>query len=582
MEKNTLLAVVLSVIVITVGFMVQNFLYPPVVEPPQAVESTAITPSTPSTERGAESGSGTVAAAPAVFASAVVPVGEVTGRTQPVVYQNEVLRVTMDPRGARVTSIQLLEHFDAGQPVEMIMRGESNRAAFELQFGGHDAPPVDALFNYVETVDAHTFRFTRDFAPAGNEAERFTVTRTYRFYPGEYMFEVSVALRNARNAELPLNFNGAAYSLSVGPQIGPSYAELDGRNEFRRFFYYQNDRRREVRIRNTAGEPLNERVQWVSTAGKYFAVIALPGSADFRYVFSTTPAPGLRDGATMSLVRPVVRSAAVEDTYRFFVGPKVGRVLNRYNSAQDNALGVRDLNIDAVEDARPLLGWLENILKFVMQLIYHVVPNYGVAIIILTILVKLALFPLTHRSSESTSKMQAFNPQLQQLRVKYKDNPQKLNQAMAELYKKEGVNPLGGCLPLLLQFPFFIAMFGLFNNHFDLRGATFIQGWITDLSAPESIWNFGTTLPLLGWTDLRLLPILFVGSQLLSSKLMQPATAGGDQTQMKIMQYGMPIMFFFILYNMPSGLLVYWIFSNILAVAQQYYINTRMKRQRTE
>jgi YidC/Oxa1 family membrane protein insertase len=179
--------------------------------------------------------------------------------------------------------------------------------------------------------------------------------------------------------------------------------------------------------------------------------------------------------------------------------------------------------------------------------------------------------------------MQELNPKIQEIREKYKDNPQKMNQQMSELYKKEGVNPLGGCLPLLLQFPFFIAMFGVFNNHFDLRGATFISGWITDLSAPESILNFGDfTLPLLGWNDLRLLPILFVGSQLLSSKLMQNPAAGGSNSQMKFMQYGMPIMFFFILYNMPSGLLVYWIFSNILTVAQQYFISRRRKHHSTE
>jgi YidC/Oxa1 family membrane protein insertase len=116
-----------------------------------------------------------------------------------------------------------------------------------------------------------------------------------------------------------------------------------------------------------------------------------------------------------------------------------------------------------------------------------------------------------------------------------------------------------------------------------LRGATFIQGWITDLSAPESILNFGNfTLPFLGWNDLRLLPILFVGSQLLSSKLMQNPAAGASTGQMKFMQYGMPVMFFFMLYNMPSGLLVYWIFSNVLTVGQQYFINQRRKRHATE
>jgi len=141
------------------------------------------------------------------------------------------------------------------------------------------------------------------------------------------------------------------------------------------------------------------------------------------------------------------------------------------------------------------------------------------------------------------------------------------------------VNPLGGCLPLLAQFPFFIAMYGLFNNHFDLRGATFIPGWITDLSAPDVIFSFGDfTIPLIGWTALRGLPIIFVGTQLLSTKFTQTATTSSSSGQMKFMQFGLPIIFFFILYNVPSGLLVYWIFSNLLTVAQQYYYNNIRKK----
>ncbi len=285
----------------------------------------------------------------------------------------------------------------------------------------------------------------------------------------------------------------------------------------------------------------------------------------------------------MYLSRPVMRTAANRDVLRFYIGPKVTSFLDRYDRAENNALGLRNLDLGQVEERRFLFGWLENILKFAMQIIYRFVPNYGFAIIILTVLVKILLFPLTHKSFESTSKMQLLNPKIQELREKHKDNPQKMNQAMQELYKKEGVNPLGGCLPMGLQFPFFIAMFGLFNNHFDLRGATFIPGWITDLSAPESILNFGDfTVPFLGWNDLRLLPILFVASQLLSSKLMQNPGAGTSNSQMKMMQYGLPLMFFFILYNMPSGLLVYWIFSNVLTVGQQFYSTQKRKHQVTE
>jgi YidC/Oxa1 family membrane protein insertase len=178
--------------------------------------------------------------------------------------------------------------------------------------------------------------------------------------------------------------------------------------------------------------------------------------------------------------------------------------------------------------------------------------------------------------------MQSIQPKIKEIQAKYKNDPNKLNKETAALYKAEGVNPMGGCLPLVIQMPIFFALYGLLNKYFDLRGAVFIPGWITDLSAPESILNFGNfTLPLLGWNDLRLLPLLYLGTQLLMSKFTQAPGGGGGQSAMqtKMLTLGMPIMFFFILYDMPSGLLIYWTFSNILTAAQQAYISQKNKKK---
>jgi YidC/Oxa1 family membrane protein insertase len=144
---------------------------------------------------------------------------------------------------------------------------------------------------------------------------------------------------------------------------------------------------------------------------------------------------------------------------------------------------------------------------------------------------------------------------------------------MGEFYKKEGYNPLSGCLPMLLQIPIFFAMYNLFNNHFDLRGAGFIPGWIPDLSLPESVYHFANfQVPFLGWTDIRALPFIYVGSQLLYGMVTQTPEQQGN-TQMKMMLYVMPVIFFFILYDVPSGLLIYWIMSNVLTLVQQVTIN---------
>jgi YidC/Oxa1 family membrane protein insertase len=178
--------------------------------------------------------------------------------------------------------------------------------------------------------------------------------------------------------------------------------------------------------------------------------------------------------------------------------------------------------------------------------------------------------------------MQTLSPKIKEIQEKHKDNPQKMNAEMAEFYKKEGYNPLSGCLPMIIQIPIFFAMYNLFNNHFDLRGAMFIPGWIPDLSLPESIANFGDfRLPILGWNDLRLLPFIYVGSQLLYGKVTQTPDQQGN-SQMKIMLYAMPIVFFFILYDVPSGLLLYWIMSNVLTMVQQVIINKYLAKKKAE
>jgi YidC/Oxa1 family membrane protein insertase len=208
-----------------------------------------------------------------------------------------------------------------------------------------------------------------------------------------------------------------------------------------------------------------------------------------------------------------------------------------------------------------------------------VIPNYGVAIILLTLLVKVIMFPLTKKSSDASLRMQSLSPKIKELQEKYKDNPQRMNAEMSALYKKEGYNPLSGCLPMIIQMPIFFAMYNLFNTHFDLRGAMFIPGWIPDLSLPEAIWNFAPVrLPLLG-SNLRALPFIYVASQLLYGKVTQTPDQQGN-AQMKMMLYIMPIMFFFILYDVPSGLLVYWIMSNVLTLIQQLTINKYLAKKK--
>lgn len=576
MEKRTLLAVVLSVLVITIGFSIQNALFPP--EEFAAERPAPAAPADPESDSPVAE-PGTVTTQPAGFEIRAVPDDSVARNR--VVFESSNMRVVMDPAGAVITSIELLNHRDGGQPVNMVLQGEGDEPAMLTRFGGPDGRPVTEPFRFTQ-VSNNEFEFTRDFYVVGNEDEPFTFTKRFRFEPGEYLFLVDVEFQNSVNQAIPLNSDGFAYTMGFGPQIGPQFDELDGRNEFRRFLTLSQGTRRlerdSVELSEGGRQIIEQRVEWAALAGKYFALVAIPDQARYTIFFDSEPVEGLVRGHQMRFARPPIRVSFNTDTFRVFAGPKTPAALNRYNEAGENAFGLSNLNLDEVLDSRPLLGWLENILKLGLNMFYRIIPNYGVAIILLTILVKALLYPLTRKSFTSMKRMQELNPKMTELKEKYKNDQQKQQQAIAELYRKEKVNPLGGCLPMVLQIPFFIAMFGVFNNSFDLRGAAFIPGWIDDLSASESILSWtGFALPVIG-NDIRLLPLIFLASQLFTSKFMQPA--GGAQTgaQQKMFKYLLPAFIFFVLYNMPAGLLVYMILTNVTTGLQQYWSQRGAKK----
>jgi YidC/Oxa1 family membrane protein insertase len=372
-----------------------------------------------------------------------------------------------------------------------------------------------------------------------------------------------------------LDVNGAAYTIGFGPQLGPSFEKLDGNYDYRQYYTLVNGKRKNAK----PDQPVTTRPTWAAIAGKYFTFIAIPDSTPYELYYSTTAEPGLTNASRLYMIRPPITANRQTDTFYFYLGPKTQKALGIYDTGM-NDFKLRDLSLIKAASSSGILSPIEAALKWLLELFHKIPPhNYGLAILYLVILVKLILFPLTRKGSESTLKMQVLAPKIKEIQEKYKDNQQQMQLKMAEIYKAEGYNPLSGCLPMLIQFPIFIAMYNLFNNHFDLRGAMFIPGWIPDLSQPESIYHLPFTIPLLGWTDIRLLPILYVASQFVTMKLTQ-APGQGNNTQMKFMLYGMPIIFFFILYNVPSGLTFYWIMSNILSMVQQLIINKAMAKKK--
>jgi YidC/Oxa1 family membrane protein insertase len=576
MEKNTILAVVLSTVVLVGFYVVQGVFFPSKKPEQQSVKPpvTAVTPapdsqapqSEPAQQPAAQQAQQTAEQQAAPLLASTLPdsdAGPVD--LQNIIIDTELMTVTLTNAGGNIISWKLKLHNDKDENVDMILSGGKEAQAFSVAFGGMDAQPVTSLF-YVNKISDYIIEFYRDFSSAeGN----FRLIKRYEFKPKDYMFELTLTLDGGYSMS-GFNFAGSAYTLSFGPQIGPRFVKLDNRYDYRHYLTFTNGKRKNAKLNDI----IDTHPSWTAISGKYFAFIAIPYLAQYSVVFSDKPEQGVTSASRLSIIRPAITASRTADTYRFYLGPKTQEALAAYNTGR-NEFGLKDTHLEEAASSRGILAPLEKLLKWLLLLFYKIAPNYGVAIILLTLFIKLLFFPLTKKGSEATLRMQALAPKIKEIQEKYKSNPQKQQQEMTNFYKQEGYNPISGCLPMLLQIPIFIAMYNLFNNHFDLRGAAFIPGWIPDLSVPEYIWNFpdGFRLPLLHWTALRVLPFIYVASQLIYGKVTQ--TPGQQQSagQMKMMLYVMPIAFFFILYDVPSGLLIYWIFSNILTLVQQVIIN---------
>jgi YidC/Oxa1 family membrane protein insertase len=589
-DKRTIIAVVISVVLITVSMTVQSLIWPaPKAQPAAEAQQTAQVAPAASAAQEAPAASA-VMAAPAVAASPVASTSAARDAIQLPVSERrytistDLLEAVLSNRGGNLVSLKLKQHRDKDGAVDLVVPSASGEGGLTLAFGGPSAAPITDLMNAVQIEDSIVFSRTFYAAVPGKpEPQPITLKKTYSFKDGEHMFGLAVSLENSVNEYLPLDSEGSAYTISIGPQIGPrmTIAPNSSGGDYRKFLTQIAGKRKELSHKVGTPQSPKEQPTWAAISGKYFTFIAVPELASFQTRFVAKQDQDLFETDSLSISRPAIKASRQTDLYYFYFGPKTNAELSKYDYPDKNGFGRSGLSLENAADGTGILTWLENIMKFFLNVFYKVVPNYGAAIIMVTILVKALLFPLTRNGSMSSARMQEYQPQIKELQEKYKGNPQKLNAEMAAFYKKVGFNPMSGCLPLLIQFPIFIAMYNLFNNHFDLRGAMFIPGWISDLSVPEAVVTFSRVNLVLWQVDaLRILPIIYLVSQLLYGKYTSMTTPGQSASQMKIMMYGMPIFFFFILYNTPSGLLVYWIVSNLLSIGQQIVINDLLKKRK--
>ncbi len=323
----------------------------------------------------------------------------------------------------------------------------------------------------------------------------------------------------------------------------------------------------EMKARDLAGAPdfiskkENLPVDWVAVKSKFFVQILAPegGAGAYRLRAERALAPGEREDARRapkSAEIAGVSATALFAEKALAPGASLTRVLHYYAGPKKYAiLRTLGLHQDDVMD----FGWWKPVCKFllvVLNFTYDFLPNYGIAIILLTILIRIIFWPLTHKSTESMKKMQALQPLMAEIKAKYKDNPKKLQEETMGLYRKHKVNPVSGCLPMLIQIPVFVALFVVLRSAIELRFADFL--WIKDLSEPENL--LAGVLPY----PLNLLPIFMAATMAWQQKLMPTP----DPTQQKMMLWFMPIMMLVMFYKMPSALVLYWSANQVIMIAQ--------------
>ncbi len=311
---------------------------------------------------------------------------------------------------------------------------------------------------------------------------------------------------------------------------------------------------------------LDQPLEWVAVKNKFFMQVLIPADGGSKCKFF---AERKDDDAKFALEtvsaaisfpeKTLAPGESFERTTRYYVGPKKYSEMKALGGKQDRII-LRSWSPFGL----PLFGWWRMAcagLLWLMNFLFAITHNYGVAIILLTIIVKVVFWPVTHKGTESMKKMKDIQPELKKMREKFKGDPKKIQEKQMLLYREHGVNPVAGCLPMLIQMPVFIALFTVLRSAVELRFQSFL--WIADLCEPEGLLAGVLPFPAGG---LNILPLVMTGTMVLQQKLTPTA---GDPQQQKMMQF-MPLMMLFIFYNMASALVLYWSVSQGLSILQLY------------
>jgi YidC/Oxa1 family membrane protein insertase len=517
--------------------------------PPSAQQAQGVpTPATPLTAPTAAPAA--KPAAGAVPGAAPAPAAPAS-TAEKVQVSTDLLVVEIDSLGATLTHLELRKHKDARDPAKnFVLFGPEHSYSAQSGLIGEGMPnhrtvwrPLPGERTLGAGAEQLQVRFAAD-GPAG-----VLVEKTYTFRRNDYLVDVDFELKNAGGAPVSAH----AYYQVVRDDKAPA-----GQNRMMYVYtgpvYYTKERAFHKLEYSDVEKgkidlPKDARDGWIGIMQHYFVSAWLPPEQAPREYFARKLPDGLYASGVILAAPPADADGTSRVSARLFAGPEEQQRLKQ-------AAPGLDLVVD--------YGWLAIIawpLFAVLEFFHRWTQNWGVAIILLTILIKLVFFPLSAASYKSMAKMKLVTPRLTKIREMYGNDRARMNQAMMELYKTEKINPLGGCFPILVQIPVFIALYWTLLAAIELRHAPFIL-WIRDLSAQDPYY---------------VLPVLMAASMVLQTR-MNPVPP--DPVQAKVMQF-MPYVFSVFFFFFPAGLVLYWLVNNILSIAQQWQIQRMFDRDKS-
>ncbi len=498
-----------------------------------------------------------VAQPPQMPASAVTaPMVAYDREPRDIVIDTELYTATVSEDGGTVTSFVLKKQTETNaedSPGMQLVKTDTAQG-YPFQFSWGSVLPGRILFESDKqsiVLDSNNGR--GELKLTANVGNGLVVERMYSFSNESYLLDVVVKVYNNSEAILQGAPQLALVNTSFEGVVSPASRFL-----FSGPAMVMNGELSEISPDDYETAPLTVHgaIEWAGFEGNYFLCAMVPkdGTAQTFTMEGNTELTRSRLTGALDTLQP--GETKVYD-YHVFLGPKKLKMLKAIGYNLDKSVN---------------FGWFDVIAKpalWLLNMFYSIFHNYGIAIILVTILFKGLFWPISQKGMKSMKNMQKLQPKMVKIKEKYKDDPTRMNQEVMNLYKTYKVNPLGGCLPMLLQIPVFFALYKVLLQSIELRHAPFMM-WITDLSAPDRLW-IGFDIPYLGG-----LPVLtlMMGASMFFQQKLTPSTA--DPTQAKIMMF-LPLIFTFMFLNFASGLVLYWLVNNLLSILQQVLINRERK-----